>query len=270
VVADPEGLAVGELTPETVAQACSAVEGAISLRAARGDRVAVVGVSGGATLSLLVAADPRVGHCVRRATALAPCCDIGEALRMVTTGVYRYRGRLDPFHAGDFFKLVIARSVVGWLLPGEDRSALRAHLLALEDYGPSPLAGLRAWSRKDLGDEARALIELVANEEPGGFDELVAALPGRLRATMELLSPVSHADRVQAPVELVVPREDKYIPLADGVAFAEACPSARLTVLDSLSHVVPTLSPTDARGLAQIDAVLVRLFAGARPSYSSR
>jgi pimeloyl-ACP methyl ester carboxylesterase len=271
VVAEPAGLSIGELTPESVAQACAAVEGAASSPEARGDRVALVGVSGGATLSLLVAADPRVGQCVRRATALAPCCDLGEALRMVTTGGYRHRESLVPFATGDFFKLVIARSVVGWLSPGDDRSALRSHLLGLEDYGPNPLARLRAWSRRELGEDARALLDLVANEEPDRFDELVAALPEALRANVGLLSPVSHADRVAAPVELVVPRADKYLPLADGMAFAEACPTARLTVLDSLSHVVPTLSPTDLRGLAQLDAVLVRLFAGARsPSYSGR
>jgi pimeloyl-ACP methyl ester carboxylesterase len=264
VVAEPDGLALGELTPETLAQAASAVEGAASSPVARGDRVALVGVSGGGTLALLVAADQRVRGHVRRVTALAPCCDIGEALRMVATGAYGP----ERFATGDFFRLVIARSVVAWLSPGEDRAALRSHLLGLEEYGPSPLEGLRGWPREQLGDEARALVELVANEEPERFDELRAALPDRLRANLQLLSAVSHAAAVRAPVELVVPREDKYIPLADGVAFAEACATARLTVLDSLSHVVPTLSPTDMRGLAQLDAVLVRLFSGARsPSY---
>lgn len=271
VVAEPEGLSVGELTPETVSQAREAVEGAASWRAARGSRVALVGVSGGATLSLLVAADPRARTCVKHATALAPCCDIGEALRMVTTGVYRHRGKHSPFGSGDFFRLVIARSVIAWLPPGKDREALRSHLLSLADYGAYPLAGLRAWSRRGLGESARALVELVANEEPDRFDALLAALPGELRVNVELLSPTSHASNVEAPVELVVPRADKYIPLADSIAFAEACPTARLTVLDSLSHVVPTLSATDVRGLAQLDAVLVRLFAGARtPSYSGR
>ena len=91
-----------------------------------------------------------------------------------------------------------------------------------------------------------------------------------LRTNAELLSPLStppHGSKL--PVEVVAPRRDKYLPLADSRAFTDACPHARLTVLDSISHVVPTLSPRDLRGLAQLDAVLVRLLAGARaPSYS--
>ena len=269
VVAEPEGLAVGELTPETLAQARAAVGEAAISKEARADGVTLVGVSGGATLTLLVAADPEVGPRVRRVTAVAPCCDIGEALRMVTTGRYRLRGKPYPFSPGDFFRLVIVRSVVAWLPPAGDRARLRAHLLALEDYGPEPLAGLRSWPRDGLGDGARALLELVANEDPERFDGLFAALPDQLRANVELLSPVAHAASVAAPVEVVVPRQDKYLPLADAYGFSVACPRARLTVLGALSHVVPTLSPSDVRGLAQLDAVLVRLFAGARaPSYS--
>jgi pimeloyl-ACP methyl ester carboxylesterase len=264
VVVEPEGLAVGELTPATVEQAHAAVA------AARGDGVSLVGVSGGATLALLVAGDPVIGKWVRRVTAIAPCCDIGEALRMVTTGVYRQHAQSVPFASGDFFRLVIARSVVGWLRTGGDRARLRAHLLALEDYGPDPLAVLRTWPRDELGDDAHALLDLLANESPERFDGLLAALPEELRANVALLSPTSHAGGVTAPVEVVVPREDKYLPFADARAYADACPHARLTVLDSLEHVVPTVSPFDLRSLAQLAAVLVRLFAGARtPAYSS-
>jgi pimeloyl-ACP methyl ester carboxylesterase len=261
IVAEPEGLAVGELTPATLEQARSAVQWAASSPDARGDGVTLVGVSGGATLALLVAADEPV----RRVTALAPCCDIREALRMVTTGVYGDA----LFESGDFFKLVIARSLVAWLPPGDDRSALREHVLGLEDYGPDPLAAVRAWPRAELGDNARALVELLANEDPARFDGLYEALSAELQANAELLSPLTVAARTRAAVEVVAPRRDKYLPLADSIAFTDACPLARLTVLGSISHVVPTLSPRDVRGLAQLDAVLVRLLAGARaPSYS--
>ena len=56
-------------------------------------------------------------------------------------------------------------------------------------------------------------------------------------------------------------RADKYIPLADAVSFADACPTARLTILESLTHVVPTVSPKAARDLARLDRALVRLLA---------
>ena len=81
------------------------------------------------------------------------------------------------FAPGDFFRLVIARSVISCLEPGDDRAALRSHLLALEDYGSEPIAGLRTWPRAGLGDPARAAVALLSNDDPDRFDDLFAALP---------------------------------------------------------------------------------------------
>jgi hypothetical protein len=60
-----------------------------------------------------------------------------------------------------------------------------------------------------------------------------------------------------------VARADKYLPLADSLAFAAACPQARLTILDSLEHAVPRLAVGDLRDLARLDGALVRALAAA-------
>jgi pimeloyl-ACP methyl ester carboxylesterase len=266
VVADPEGLAVGELTPAVVHQTRAAAIAAARRPEATG-RVVLVGVSGGATIALLVAADPQLAGRVSAVAVLAPCCDIGEAMRVITTGAYRDGRALVPFSSGDLFKLVIARSIVAWLPDGADKSTLRAHLLSLHEYGPEPLAGLRGWPQKTLGAAARSAVELLSNVDPARFDELFAALPEGLRRSVDEMSPLAAAHRIPAPVELVVAREDKYIPLADARRFARTCPHARLTVIESLRHAVPRVSPKEARDLARLDAVLVRLLAAA---YSGR
>ena len=237
-------------------------EWAASASDTREGRVTLVGVSGGASLALLVAADEPV----RRVTALAPCCDIREALRMVTTGVYGHA----PFRVR---RLLPARDrPLHGRLATAGRRPFRTPRASPRARGLRPRAARRRSARgpaRISGTTARALVELLANEDPARFDDLYAALPSMLRANAELLSPLSVAARIQAPVEVVAPRRDKYLPLADSLAFTDACPPARLTVLGSISHVVPTLSPRDLRGLAQLDAVLVRLLAGARaPSYS--
>ena len=272
VLPEPEGLAVGELGAEALVQTQAAIAAAASRSDAVHGRVAVVGVSGGATLALLAAADPELAARVSVVVALAPCCDIVEALRVVTTGAFRDGDRLVPFSTGDFFKLVVARSVVAGLPPGPDRSTLRSHLLALEDYGPEPLAGVRALSRSGLDPDACAVVELLSNADPARFERLLAALPGELAAHLHALSPIGAAGRIVAPVELVVGRSDKYFPPTDAEVFARACPRARLTVLESLEHVVPSLAPSAARDLLRLDGVLVRLLTAARgaPSYSPR
>jgi pimeloyl-ACP methyl ester carboxylesterase len=261
IVAEPEGLSVGELTPMATTQARTAVEAALSRPDAAQGGVSLVGVSGGGTLALRTAADPSFVGRVSIVLALAPLCDVVEAIRVVATGVYRDGDALVPFSAGDFFKLVIARSVVACMPSGDDRAALRSRLLKLEDYGPDPLSSLREWPRDGLGDSARATVALLSNQDPQRFDDLLAALPEELRAAIDAISPIPVAHRIAAPVELVVAREDKYITLADATSFAEACTSARLTVLGSLAHAVPELSPTAVRDLARLDGVLVRLLA---------
>jgi pimeloyl-ACP methyl ester carboxylesterase len=261
VVAEPEGLAAGELTPAAVGEARAAVEAMLSRPDAASVGISLVGVSGGGTLALRTAADPALAGRVSIVVTLAPLCDVPEAIRVVTTGAYRDGDALVPYTSGDFFKLVVARSVVACLVPGEDRTALRSRLLALEDYGADPLSSLREWPRGTLGASARAAVELLSNEDRNRFDDLFDEIPNELRGAIDAISPISVAHRIAAPVELVVAREDKYITLADATSFAEACTSARLTVLGSLEHAVPELSPTAVRDLAKLDAILVRLLA---------
>ncbi len=258
IVAEPEGLAAGELTPAAVDQARAAVEAAVLRADAARGGVSLLGVSGGGTLALRAAADPSLTERVSVVLALAPLCDVEEAIRVITTGVYRDGDALVPFTAGDFFKLVIARSVIACLAPGADRTVLRSRLLALDDYAADPLSCVREWPPDGLGLSARAAVDLLANEDPQRFDDLLAALPEELRVAIDAISPISVARRIPAPVELVVAREDRYITLADATSFAEACPTTRLTVLDSLSHAVPELSPTAVRELARLNGVLVR------------
>ena len=183
----------------------------------------LLGVSGGGTLALRTAADPRLTEQVSIVLALAPLCDVEEAIRVVTTGVYRDGYALVPFTAGDFFKLVIARSIVACLAPGDDRDALRTQLLALDDSAIDPLASLRG-GPPAASERPRAAVDLLANEDPQRFEELLAALPEGLRDAIDAISPISVARRISAPVELVVAREDRYITLADATSFAEACP----------------------------------------------
>ena len=261
IVAEPEGLATGELTPTSVLQARAAVEGALSQPDVAHGRAALVGVSGGGTLALLTAADASLAERVSIVLALAPLNDVSEAIRVITTGVYRDGATIVPFVSGDFFKLVIAKSVVACLPPGDERTALRSRLQSLDDYAPEPLTCLREWPRDELGAAARAVVELLSNDVPERFDDLYAALPESLRTGVDLLSPIIVATQITAPVELVVARADKYIALADALSFAETCRTARLTILESLTHVVPTISPTAARDLARFDGILVRLLA---------
>jgi pimeloyl-ACP methyl ester carboxylesterase len=265
VVAEPDGLAIGELTGKTTAQALAAAEAVAARADVVGGRIALMGVSGGATLALCTAASPALSRGVASVLALAPVCDLAEALRFVTTGFRRQNGTLVPVSTRGFFKLVSARSVVSSLSPGTDRDAVLERLRALPDYGDDPLEELDQLATEVSDSGVCATLELFVNRDPERFDGLLEALPHEARKSLASLSAVRGAGGIQAPVELVVAKEDKYIPLADALAFASVCSTARLTVLDSLEHAVPRLALGDARDLVRLNGALVRVLAA---SYS--
>jgi dienelactone hydrolase len=268
-VVEPSGLSAGMLTPSLVAAARASILELADGPDAREGRVGLVGVSAGGTAALLCAGDPILAGRVWAAAVLAPCCDIEQAIRVVTTGRVRERVRLLPFESGELFRLVTARSLVACLPSGPGRDALVDHLLSLPDYGPDPLEAVRSWPASELEPSARAAHALLANTNPERFDELYAALAAELRDALHGLSPVHVAEAIRAPVEIVIAKEDKYIPRADADAFVARCPSARLTVLASLTHAVPAFSLRATPDLGRLDVALVRFLACARSSYSS-
>jgi dienelactone hydrolase len=269
-IVEPAGLSAGVLTPSLVAQARAALAGFAERRDVRESRIGVVGVSAGGTTALLCAQAPGLSDRVSAVAVLAPCCDIEQALRVVTTGHVLEGARARPFETGELFRLVIARSLVACLPSRRGRDALLAHLLALPEYGTDPLGPIRAWRAIELEPAARAVHALLANKDPTRFDELYAALPREQRDALRALSAVHGAPRILAPVEVVIAKTDKYVPRADADAFVSACPSARLTVLTSLTHAVPALAPRAAPDLVRLDAALVRFLAAARAASYSR
>lgn len=270
-IVEPAGLSAGMLTPQLVAQARRALLEVASRPDARAGRVALLGVSAGGTTALLCAQEPVVANRVSAVAVLAPCCDIEQAVRVVTTAHVREGAQLRPFESGELFRLVVARSLVACVPPGPGRDRLVAHLLSLPEYGPDPLETMRSWPAGEVEESARAVLAVLANRDAARFDDLYAALAVEQRDALHALSAVHGAPRIAAPVEVVIARADKYIPRADADAFVSRCPSARLTVLASLSHAVPRLGAGATGDLVRLDGVLVRFLAAARrSSYSPR
>ena len=195
ILGEPEGLPGGELTPAATRQARAAVEEVTRGPMSRAVAPLSWGCREERPSRCLSAAERSLRDRISLVLALAPLNDVSEAIRYITTDVRLDGDALMPFAPGDFFRLVIARSVISCLEPGDDRTALRSHLLALEDYGPEPLSGcVRGLARASgirLGPPSRSS----RTRTPDRFDELFAALPDALRAGVEALSPLAVAGR---------------------------------------------------------------------------
>lgn len=219
-VPDLPGIAQGELTPATLAAAVECAHTVADLPETRRGEIGLVGVSVGGTLALLVAADERLAARVSVVACIAPFTDLRKVMLLATTGMYRDADGLRPFSTPPTLAAGLARSI-GAMSPDD------------------------------------SVRELLANRDPDRFDELMAALPADVRATISALSPVSVASRIRARVEIATAPRDKYFPVAESLALAEAT-QARVTVTAALQHVRPRFDVRSLVGLARLDAFFVR------------
>jgi dienelactone hydrolase len=249
-VPDLPGLAQGELSERTLeATVASARELARSPDAGSG-KVGLLGVSVGTSLALLAAADPALAGRVTVVTGSAPFTDLANVLRLVTTGYYRTGNLLIRYDTDPFVAVAAARSLAAQVPALE--------LPELDESAEDPLAPLRRLP----GDHPA--LELLTNRDPRRFDERYAALPAEVRASLERLSPLTHAGTLDAPIELASAPRDKYFPIAESHALAGAAPDARVTTTSVLSHAVPEPSLADVPDLIRFDGWVVRSLRAAR------
>jgi pimeloyl-ACP methyl ester carboxylesterase len=230
-IPDLPGLARGELTEQSL-------EAIVNAAHAAGDRVGLVGVSVGTSLALLAAQDDSLAGRISVVTGTAPFADLTNLVRLATTGYYRDGNVLIPYETDPFLRIAVARSLAAALPAGRDRNTLLGRVDALDDAA-DPLAPIRSLPTAGLTPQTRAVVELLANDDPRRFDELYERAPAEVRMALEQLSPITGASRVTAQVELASAPRDKYVPLAEPQALVRAVPNARLTVTETLEHAVP-------------------------------
>jgi pimeloyl-ACP methyl ester carboxylesterase len=256
------GIAGGELAPATLAASIAFAEAAAgSAEAARG-RVALAGVSIGASLALLVAGDPRIASRVSAVICVAPYSDLAKVMLLATTGTYREDGKLVPYPVPAYLAVGLARSLAAMLPPTPATTALCEELRKL-DPSSATAAAFREEAFRNAGAEAMTLFELLSNRDPARFDDLYAALPEEIRSTVIDLSPLHVAPRLQAPVEIATAPRDRYFPVAESRALVAGSPNIRLTVTSLLAHATPRLSLRYLAELGRLNAFFVRALTAA-------
>ena len=259
VVPDLPGLMEDRITPETV-RATTRVAHEISTRSdAEDGKVALVGVSTGATLALLASEDPTLKGKVSVVAGVAPFSNIKTVLSVATTAHYRRSdGELVRYEATPFLSYVVARSLVAALPPGEDRRTLSGELEKVGRENPHPLSGLRSRQTGDLGPKARSVVKLLANRDPERFDALYAALPEEVRHDLEKLSPLAGKGRISVPVEIATGPHDKYFPPSESYNLKRVAPERRVTVTGALDHTKLNVTPEDIPAFVTFDGFVVR------------
>ncbi len=263
LVPDLPGLVRGELTGRSVDTAVTLARYAAG-RADSTGRVALFGVSLGASIALLAAERPELRGSVSVVVGIAPYADIVNVIRLATTGYSQEGDRLVLHRPGRFLALSVGRSLVAGLPPGSQKDELTRLLAGVQSDAPYPLSGLDRLDLAGLEPAVRATVELLLNRDPDRFDGLYAALPPELRAEIELLSPLRGAERLDMPVELASAPRDPYFPASESRRLARAAPDVHVTVTKAFSHVIPEPSLTDPGDLFRFDGWAVRALYQAR------
>jgi pimeloyl-ACP methyl ester carboxylesterase len=240
VVPDLPGLRLGVITLATTKATIRTGHATADRDDVREGKVALYGVSVGASLALLAAESRSLAGRVSVVGGEAPFVDLRPMIRLATTGFYDgERYETDPYVG-----LAIARSLA---VRGHPR--LSERLEAVDDEDPEPIGRLRG---------SQPLVALLRNRDPARFAELYVRLPESMRRSVELLSPIHGANRLTMPVELATAPHDRYVPAAESHALARAAPNVRVTVTSTLDHAVPELSLGDVADLARFDGFVVR------------
>jgi pimeloyl-ACP methyl ester carboxylesterase len=261
-IPDLPGVAGGELSPETLACSVAVAEEAAESPEAADGRVALAGVSIGGTLALLAAADARLQRRISVVACVAPFGDLGEVMRLATTGTYRDGEKVRHHAVPPYLRVGLARSLAAMLAATPATSALCRELRALD---PDNVGGVELPKRafREAGADGQRLYDLLANTEPARFDRLYAALPAHVRSAAVSLSPIHVARNLHAPVEIATAPQDRYFPIEEAQALAAASPHVRLTVTSLLAHATPRISARYLVELRHLDAFFVRAFTAA-------
>jgi acetyl esterase/lipase len=261
-IPDLAGIAGGELSPATLAQAVAVSHAASSSPETSDSRVALVGVSVGGTLALLTAADTELQQRISVAVCVAPFGDLANVMRLATTGTYR-DGEVVRHHAPPaYLRIGLARSLAATLEVTDATADLCSELRAL-DHESSVPAELPVEAFRRAGAEAERLYDLLANRDPNRFDSLYAALPDHVRDAVVSLSPIHAVQRLRAPVEIATAPQDTYFPVAESQALADASPYVRLTVTSLLAHATPRFDVRNVAELHKLYAFFTRSFRAA-------
>ena len=243
VVALPDlpGLGEGELTPRTFDGAHAVTRMLMDRPEVRDRRVALAGVSAGAGIALVTAADSELAGHISVVAAVVPFADIDRLACLATTSRYERDGTVRRYEVTALMRRVVARSFVAALPAGDDRSAL-LDLLRAQD--PDDVNAVRCFSEpgRELGAEAQGVVSLLLNDDNERFAELYGALPTDIAHRLRELSPGEHAPAIRAPVEAIAPPDDPYFPLPEAEAVVELVPEGRLTVTRVLDHTRPSLA----------------------------
>lgn len=159
--------------------------------------------------------------------------DIASIVTFFTTGYYRddQTGKLVYRNPHYYLKQVFTISNSALLQSTADRDRLRSLVENDIDDIDQELA--------ELSPDARALYELITNEDPKRVTSLIEKLSAPIKTELQGINPAkSDLSQIKAQVILLHGRGDNMIPYTESIAIAKALPKekTRLFIIEGYAH----------------------------------
>jgi len=204
------------------------------------DRIGIMGISVGGSLSLIAAADSRIADQLSWVGAFGAYADAGQIMVEVISHQYRLDGELIDWEPTLLVRQVVFGLVTEQVTDGRDHGYLYGAYDELnnEDVHPLPAADLPLRTREGISAEALLLTDTLAEAETA-----LAAAPPELRAVLDGISPLRYVAGIRARVYLMHDTGDQHIPYSHSRELAAAMEAAgvdvRLGEFRLFDHVQP-------------------------------
>jgi dienelactone hydrolase len=220
------------------------------------DRIGIMGVSVGGSLSLMAAADPAIADWLAWVASFGAYADASEIVPEVLTHQYRLDGELVDWAPALLVRQIVFGLVTEQVTNGRDHGYLYGAYDHLNNEGIHPLPDADIPLQTDAGRAVEAI--LLAKTLPEA-EALLAQAPGPGRDILESISPIGHVGDIRARVYLMHDTGDQHIPISHAraleAAMTEAGVDVRLGEFRLFNHVQP-----DTRDLGKAIPELWRLF----------
>jgi dienelactone hydrolase len=204
------------------------------------DRIGIMGISVGGSLSLVAAADPLIADQLAWVGAFGAYADAAEIMTDVASHQYRIDGQIVDWHPTLLVRQVVFGLVTNQISDGRDHGYVYGAYDSLnnEDVHPLPDADLPLRTEAARAAEAILLADTLPQAEAA-----LAAAPSDLTAILDGISPIRHVAGIQARVYLMHDIGDQHIPYSHAhellSAMEEVGVDVRLGEFQLFDHVQP-------------------------------
>ncbi|MDA1348466.1 MAG: hypothetical protein O3A47_06315 [Chloroflexi bacterium] len=178
------------------------------------DRVGMGGISTGASMATVAAQDERIRSQVRFVNFFAGYYDASDLVRAIGSRSRFYGDRVARWDPDELTVRLLTEHLIDGVADPDDKAALIRMLI---DKAPNTDGG-----PVRLTEEGFAVYRLIQGEAFEDVDELMEQLSPETKEFLDLISPATHIDRLEARMLMMHDRADRLVPSEESRRLAES------------------------------------------------